>query len=86
MGISLSREKMKGLLKSLEMEVEDLHEDDLTVRPPSYRVDLHREVDLIEEVARLYGFDNIPVTFPSIRRSHERNRPNFSSETASDRS
>ena len=75
LGISLTREKMKGLLKSLEMEVEDFHENDLTVRPPSFRVDLQREVDLIEEVARLYGFDNIPVTFPSIRPSDEKEPP-----------
>ena len=71
LGISLNREKMKGILKSLEMEVEDLGENDLTVKPPSFRVDLQREVDLIEEVARLYGFDKIPVTYPSIRPSDE---------------
>ena len=75
LGISLSREKMKGILKSLEMEVEDLGENDLTVKPPSFRVDLQREVDLIEEVARLYGFDNIPVTYPSIRPSDEKEPP-----------
>jgi phenylalanyl-tRNA synthetase beta chain len=34
------------------------------VTPPSYRVDIEREIDLIEEVARLYGYDRIPVTLP----------------------
>ena len=75
LGISLTREKMKGLLKSLEMEVEDFGENDLTVKPPSFRVDIQREVDLIEEVARLYGFDNIPVTYPRIRPSDEIDAP-----------
>ena len=75
LGISLSRERMKSLLKSLEMEVEDLREDDLVVKPPSFRVDILREVDLIEEVARLYGFDNIPVTVPRIRPSDEIESP-----------
>ena len=75
LGISLSKEKMKGILKSLEMEVEDFGDKDLTIKPPSFRVDLQREVDLIEEVARLYGFDNIPVTFPSIRPSDEKEPP-----------
>ncbi len=75
LGISLTREMMKGILKSLEMEVEDLGENSLTVKPPSFRVDLQREVDLIEEVARLYGFDNIPITFPSIRPSDEKEPP-----------
>lgn len=36
----------------------------ITVRIPSFRVDLKREVDLIEEVARLYGVDRIPATPP----------------------
>lgn len=36
----------------------------LTVRIPTFRVDLKREVDLIEEVARLYGVDRIPATPP----------------------
>ena len=75
LGISLSKERMKGILKSLEMEVEDLGDKDLAIKPPSFRVDLQREVDLIEEVARLYGFDNIPVTFPSIRPSDEKEPP-----------
>ena len=36
--------------------------DDFVVTPPSYRFDLAIEEDLIEEVARLYGYDNIPAT------------------------
>ena len=38
--------------------------DQLQVTVPSFRPDLEREVDLIEEVARLYGYDKIPVTMP----------------------
>jgi phenylalanyl-tRNA synthetase beta chain len=38
-----------------------------TVGVPSYRVDVRREVDLIEEVGRHYGFDRLPVTFPALR-------------------
>ena len=36
------------------------------VTVPSYRVDVTREIDLIEEVGRHYGFDRIPVTFPPL--------------------
>ncbi len=36
------------------------------VTPPSYRVDVAREVDLIEEVGRHYGFDRLPVRFPPL--------------------
>ncbi|MFK5925254.1 MAG: phenylalanine--tRNA ligase subunit beta [Desulfuromusa sp.] len=38
--------------------------DSLQVKIPSFRPDIEREVDLIEEVARLYGYDQIPVTMP----------------------
>lgn len=38
--------------------------EQLVVRPPSYRVDVSRDVDLIEEIARCHGYDNIPETTP----------------------
>jgi phenylalanyl-tRNA synthetase beta chain len=41
--------------------------DDFIVTPPSYRFDLELEEDLIEEVARIYGFENIPVEPPMAR-------------------
>jgi phenylalanyl-tRNA synthetase beta chain len=37
-----------------------------TVTVPSFRVDVTREADLIEEVGRHYGFDRLPITFPSL--------------------
>ncbi len=39
----------------------------MEVTVPSYRVDIEREIDLVEEVARLHGFENIPVTMPQAR-------------------
>ena len=38
--------------------------DDLYVTPPTVRQDIEMEEDLIEEVARLYGYDKLPVTIP----------------------
>src|SRR4029079_10952543 len=40
--------------------------DGWRVTVPFHRVDVHREVDLIEEVARHYGFDRIPSHFPAL--------------------
>jgi phenylalanyl-tRNA synthetase beta chain len=42
-------------------------DDGWTVRVPTFRVDVHREADLIEEVGRHWGFDRIPATFPALR-------------------
>jgi phenylalanyl-tRNA synthetase beta chain len=71
LGTSISMGVMKGYFEALEMEVHDVNGNTLEVKPPSFRVDIKREVDLIEEVARLYGFDKIPLTYPSIRPSEE---------------
>jgi len=71
LGITLTRDIISGYLKALEMDVQDINENKLRVKPPSFRVDITREVDLIEEVARLSGFDKIPVIYPSVRPSEK---------------
>lgn len=64
LGVQLSDEIILDCLRRLGMEIEAAPGDDLRaswlVTPPSWRFDLRIEEDLIEEVARLYGFDNIP--------------------------
>ena len=68
LGTHISTHAMKGYFEALEMEVlED--QKRLYVSPPTFRVDIKREVDLVEEVARLHGFDNIPVISPRITPS-----------------
>jgi phenylalanyl-tRNA synthetase beta chain len=60
LGIRIDRSTAARILKALGLEsmVED--ERSLTVRPPSWRSDLEREIDLIEEVARIHGYHHIP--------------------------
>ena len=73
LGTSITPQSMAGYLRALEMDVQEGEDDNrLHVRPPSFRVDITREIDLIEEVARLEGYDNIPVTYPPIRPSDEK--------------
>jgi len=71
LGSSISCERAMVHLRALEMDVEKLDANLLRVTPPAFRVDLTREVDLVEEVARMEGFDEISVTCPSIRPSDE---------------
>ncbi|MBI5740764.1 MAG: phenylalanine--tRNA ligase subunit beta [Nitrospirae bacterium] len=47
----------------------------LVVNPPSFRQDIQAEVDIIEEIARLYGYGNIPASLPSIQLQPTCNEP-----------
>jgi len=64
LGTSLSPEEIGAFLKGLELQVEGAEPGLGRVTSPTFRVDLQREIDLVEEVARLHGFDKIPVTLP----------------------
>ena len=67
LGTSLKKEEIKGYLNSIELDVRDFNGEKMNVGIPSFRIDLCREIDLIEEVARLNGYDNIPSTTPMAR-------------------
>ena len=62
LGLQLTAEQIAGMLERLEFRVENEGKGVLVVTVPSYRNDVSREADLIEEVARLYGYNNIPLT------------------------
>ena len=56
----LKLNEVEKIFSLLEMEFKKESEDLLTVFPPTYRVDCDSEIDLVEEVARIVGFDKIP--------------------------
>ncbi len=64
LGTEVSAEDVETYLKNLELEVHSGEENVLVVTPPSFRRDLEREIDLIEEIARMDGYEKIPVTLP----------------------
>ena len=66
LGTDIGAKRMVGSLAGIEMKITG-QGDQLTVEPPSFRVDLEREVDLFEEVARLIGYYQIPATLPAAR-------------------
>ncbi|MCD6309862.1 MAG: phenylalanine--tRNA ligase subunit beta, partial [Candidatus Eremiobacteraeota bacterium] len=63
LGIPVGKRKCKGILSSLGMDVEEKG-DSISVVVPSFRPDITREEDLIEEIARCIGYDRIPITMP----------------------
>ena len=71
LGTSIGIKQMADYLSSLTMAVKVVDQNIMEVSPPSFRVDITREADLIEEVARLIGYNNIPVTLPAIRPAEE---------------
>lgn len=61
LGFSIDDARVIALLKRLGMQIEASN-DGWLVTPPSHRFDISIEIDLIEELARLTGYNNIPVT------------------------
>ncbi|MBI4534738.1 MAG: phenylalanine--tRNA ligase subunit beta, partial [Ignavibacteriae bacterium] len=59
LGTSLAEKEMVGCLKRLEIKPVAKAGAAIKVRVPSFRVDLKREIDLIEEIARVHGYDRI---------------------------
>ncbi len=65
LGFSLSEEKIDSIFARLGMHVQHKDAHAWQVTPPTWRFDLSLEVDLIEELARIHGYQHIPVTLPN---------------------
>lgn len=64
LGISLPAEQVSDILLRLGLELVQSDEHISTWKAPSWRFDLEIEQDLIEEIARIYGYDNLPTSTP----------------------
>lgn len=69
LGTAIPLLKAKQILNRLGLLVKIKTQDVLTVKVPSFRQDLKLPVDLVEEVARIYGYGEIPQTFPAVKPS-----------------
>jgi len=63
LGIDIAKEKVGAILSQLGFSFQE-NGDNFIVQAPTYRFDIEREADLIEEIARLHGYDKIPAIAP----------------------
>jgi phenylalanyl-tRNA synthetase beta chain len=75
LGTDLTRRQIESYLEAIEFDVTPEEANALTVVPPSFRVDVTRPEDLSEEIARLFGYNNIGTTFPLIPARGSRPEP-----------
>lgn len=66
LGTQIGAGEMKDILERLEMTMRDNGERGYLVTPPTFRVDISREVDLTEEIARIHGYGDIPSSLPEL--------------------
>lgn len=75
LGIKIHREKVKEILKSLDITVDNEIVDGLEISVPAYRADVTREIDVIEEVLRIYGYNKVDapkkISFSPVKLSFD---------------
>lgn len=60
-GKDIAHDTIKSIVKSLEMEIVEEHEDGIRLLVPPYRVDVQRPCDVIEDILRIYGYNNVEI-------------------------
>ncbi len=84
LGVHVDLQQIRSLLEGIGLDTQPGKIDvagTIEVEVPSFRPDLEREVDLIEEIARLFGYDNIPVTMPRACLESQVEKPELKLET-----
>jgi phenylalanyl-tRNA synthetase beta chain len=60
-GVRMDRDAVVAVLELLDFRIHDRNDRGVEVQVPSYRVDVHRPADVIEEILRIHGYDEVPV-------------------------
>ena len=74
-GVEIPPSRVNSILASLGLKVRYLSKNVLELKPPGFRCDLQNEIDMVEEVARIYGYENIPETIPPVLEAGNRLPP-----------
>jgi phenylalanyl-tRNA synthetase beta chain len=84
LGIKIPQDEVKRILISLGFDVEKEEEGVMEVASPYFRDDVSREIDLIEEIARIYGYEKIPSTIAKLSPNQIENYRCLSGSVAED--
>lgn len=73
LGFEVTKTEVKRILKRLEFDVEELENDTYKIKVPTFRQDITLPQDFVEEIARIYGYDQIVPALPqkSIKPIHQ---------------
>ena len=66
LGLTIPSIDVRRILRALEVRIRKGSQE-IKVEPPSFRFDLSREADIVEEIARVYGYERIPESQPRVR-------------------
>lgn len=80
LGTTLSTSEIAALLTRLQMQIVEEKSHELLISVPSFRMDVVSEIDLVEEIARLYGYNSIPKEAPRFVSSPLMNAPLYEME------
>lgn len=72
LGISLSKPTIKKILSTLGFKIKDSSAGKMIVWPASFRFDINREVDVFEEISRIYGYSKIEPQIPALLRKTQK--------------
>lgn len=64
--LGIKPNNIADLLARMNMSLEEKNEDELTILYPAYRTDIMHPIDIVEDIAIAYGYDNIPQELPNI--------------------
>ncbi len=66
LGVEIPSPKVKRIVTSLGLKIKRSSKDSISMEIPQFRYDLNAEIDIIEEAARIYGYNKIPSTIPPV--------------------
>ena len=85
LGLEIEGDEVERILNSLQFRILERGAEGWTVALPTSRMDVEREIDLIEEIARHHGYGNLPSTLPAWRSGAQRRKDHRVEKTVTER-